>query len=179
MSSRSCIGRFFDTDVASRGMMALELAFYWRRGGHCAGLRYTILILVPAILFAIISAITVGVVRADSFWSIGLMTVALVTAVQLGYLAGVVLRAAIRIIALPAERRHQFRFTNWVCLAAYLAVGHGEAGIYCAPSPASASASLVRQSLRLRRRASSDSDKSAAAMTNSTNAIGRVKKIVQ
>jgi len=75
--------------------MALELAFIGIVVGSVLGLRYTILILVPAIMFAIISAITVGVVRADSFWSIVLMTVALVTAVQLGYLAGVVIGAAI------------------------------------------------------------------------------------
>src|SRR5215467_4248629 len=76
-------------------MMAFELAIIGVVVGIVLGLRYKILILVPAVLFAMILAIAVGVGRADSFWSIVLTTIALVIAVQLGYLAGLVIHAAI------------------------------------------------------------------------------------
>ncbi len=63
--------------------------------GVVLGLRYKVLILVPAVMFAMLLAIIVGVARADSFWSIVLTTAVLGTAIQLGYLAGAVIRAAI------------------------------------------------------------------------------------
>ena len=160
--------------------MALELAIIGVVVGIVLGLRYKVLVLVPAVLFAMISAIAVGVGRADSFWSIVLTTVALVIAVQLGYLAGIVIQAAIAANSPTAEGRRQVRLRNWICPAASLARGRlGDVGIYCAPSPASASASLVRQSACLRIRVKSDSDSSSAAVRNSASAIGRVKKIVQ
>jgi hypothetical protein len=61
--------------------------------GVVLGLRYKVLILVPAVIFVVISAINFGVVRADRFWSIVLLTVELITAVQLGYLAGAAIAA--------------------------------------------------------------------------------------
>src|SRR5215831_136037 len=93
-SSRSCIVDF-GYRRCEQWMMALELAFIGVVVGIVLGLRYKVLILVPVIMFAILSAITLGVVRADRLWSILVMIVALVTAVQLGYLAGVVIRAGI------------------------------------------------------------------------------------
>jgi hypothetical protein len=83
--------------------MAFELAIIGVVVGIVLGLRYKILILVPAVLFATVLAIAVGMGRADSFWSIVLTTVALVTAVQLGYLAGVVIHAAIAAIRPPRK----------------------------------------------------------------------------
>jgi hypothetical protein len=76
-------------------MMAIDLAVIGVVVGIVLGLRYKVLILVPAVMFAMISAVIVGVARADSFWSIVLMTVELITALQLGYLAGTVTHAAI------------------------------------------------------------------------------------
>jgi hypothetical protein len=81
--------------------MAIELAVIGAVVGIVLGLRYKVLILVPAIMFAMISAIIVGIARADRFWSIVLMTVELITAVQLGYLAGTVTHAAIVAIFPP------------------------------------------------------------------------------
>ena len=71
--------------------------------GIVLGLRYKVLILVPAVMFAVLFAIIVGVARADNFWSIVLTTVVLGTAVQLGYLAGVVIGATIASIRLPLD----------------------------------------------------------------------------
>jgi hypothetical protein len=84
-------------------MMAFELAIIGVVVGIVLGLRYKVLVLVPAVLFAMIFAILAGVVRADNFWSIVLTTVALVTAVQLGYLAGIVIGAVIAAIFPPRK----------------------------------------------------------------------------
>jgi hypothetical protein len=75
--------------------MALELAIISVVAGVVLGLRYKVLILVPAVMFAMMFAVIVGVARADSVLSVALMTVALAVAVQLGYLAGIFLRALI------------------------------------------------------------------------------------
>ena len=83
--------------------MAFELAIIGVVVGIVLGLRYKVLVLVPAVLFAMIFAIAVGVGRADSFWSIVLTTIALVIAVQLGYLAGLVIHAAIAAIRPPRK----------------------------------------------------------------------------
>lgn len=78
--------------------MALELAIICAVAGTVLGLRYNVLILVPAVMCAMLFAVIVGIARADSFGSIALLTVALGAAVQLGYLAGVVLYAAVESI---------------------------------------------------------------------------------
>src|SRR5258707_14834069 len=78
--------------------------------GIALGLRYKVLILVPAVTLAMIFATIIGVARADHFWSIVLAMVVLGTAVQFGYLAGIAIRAAVgSVIPLPhaqvAQRR--------------------------------------------------------------------------
>jgi hypothetical protein len=82
-------------------MMALELAIIAVVVGIVLGLRYKVLVLVHAVLFALNFSIIVGVARADSFWSIVVTTAAVVTALQLGYLAGVGIRATIESIRPP------------------------------------------------------------------------------
>jgi hypothetical protein len=79
-------------------MMAIDVAVIGAVVGIMLGLRYKVLILVPAVMLAMISSIIVGVAHADRFWSIVLMTVELITAVQLGYLAGIATYAAIAAI---------------------------------------------------------------------------------
>ena len=78
--------------------MALEVAIICVVAGAFLGLRYNVLVLVPAVMFAMLLAVAVGVAQAESFWSIVLMTIVLVVAVQLGYLAGVVIYAAVEAI---------------------------------------------------------------------------------
>jgi hypothetical protein len=75
--------------------MALEVAIICGVAGVVLGLRYNVLVLVPGVAFAMLLAVIVGVAQAESFWSILLMTIVLAVAVQLGYLAGVVIYAAI------------------------------------------------------------------------------------
>ncbi len=74
--------------------MTLELAIISVLAGVALGLRYKVVILVPAVTLAMIFAMIVGIARADHFWSIILATVMLGTAVQFGYLAGIAIRAA-------------------------------------------------------------------------------------
>jgi len=75
--------------------MALELAIISVLAGIALGLRYKVLILVPAVALAMVFAIIVGIARADHFWSIILAMVIVGTAVQLGYLVGIAIRAAV------------------------------------------------------------------------------------
>jgi hypothetical protein len=84
-------------------MMVRELAIIGVVVGIVLGLRYKILILVPAVLFAMTIAIIIGVARADSFWAIVLTTVVLVIVIQLGYLAGIAIRAIIAAIRPPRK----------------------------------------------------------------------------
>jgi hypothetical protein len=75
--------------------MALEIAIVCVVAGAVLGLRYNVLVLVPAVTLAMLLAVAVGVARAESFWSIVLMTIVFAAAVQLGYLAGAAIYAAI------------------------------------------------------------------------------------
>jgi hypothetical protein len=82
--------------------MTPELTIISILAGIALGLRYKVVILVPAVTLAIIFAMIVGIARADHVWSIILAMVALGTAVQLGYLAGTAIRAAVGSIRAPA-----------------------------------------------------------------------------
>jgi hypothetical protein len=81
--------------------MAFELAIIGILVGIVLGLRYKVLVLVHAVMFAINFSIIIGIARAESFWSIVLTTAAVVTAVQVGYLAGLGIHAAIASIRAP------------------------------------------------------------------------------
>jgi hypothetical protein len=75
--------------------MALQFAIIAVVAGAVLGTRYNALILVPAVMFAMLFAVIVGVARGDGLWSVTLMTVLLGAAVQLGYVAGAALHIAI------------------------------------------------------------------------------------
>ncbi len=75
--------------------MVIELAVISVVAGIGLGLRFKVVILVPAVTFVVIFAITVGIARGDHFWSIIVAMVTVGTAVQLGYLVGIVIRAVV------------------------------------------------------------------------------------
>jgi hypothetical protein len=75
--------------------MAIEIIVVGVFAGIALGLRYKVLILVPAVACAMAIAVVMGIVRADHFWSIALAMVALAGAIQFGYLVGIFMRAAI------------------------------------------------------------------------------------
>jgi hypothetical protein len=62
--------------------------------GAVLGLRYKVLILAPAITFALVFVTGVGLVREAGIWWIALDMVVVTTALQLGYLGGSALAAA-------------------------------------------------------------------------------------
>jgi hypothetical protein len=63
-------------------------------GGAVLGLRYKVLILAPAITFALVFVAGVGLAREAGIWWIALDMVVVTTALQLGYLGGSALAAA-------------------------------------------------------------------------------------
>jgi hypothetical protein len=56
--------------------------------GAVLGLRYKVLILVPALLFVLLAVIGGGVARGAGIWAIALEMLVASTALQLGYVAG-------------------------------------------------------------------------------------------
>jgi len=75
--------------------MALQFAIIAVVTGAVLGTRYTVLILVPAVMFAMLFAVMVGVARGDGLWSVTLTTVLLGAAVQVGYVAGAALHIVV------------------------------------------------------------------------------------
>ena len=63
--------------------------------GIALGQWFKILILVPVMSVALVGTIAAGIARADNVWSIALMAIAVVTALQIGYLIGIWLRSFI------------------------------------------------------------------------------------
>ena len=76
--------------------MALALAIISVFVGIALGLRFKVLVLVPAIASAIIFIVIAGLARGDGFGSIVLATVIVGVALQLGYLIGIVLAKRIQ-----------------------------------------------------------------------------------
>jgi hypothetical protein len=75
--------------------MALELIVISLLLGATLGLRFKVMSLVPAVFLAMLSAVMIGVAGADPIWSIIMAKIAHGTAVQFGYLAGILIRAGI------------------------------------------------------------------------------------
>jgi hypothetical protein len=63
--------------------------------GIALGLRYKVAILIRAVGFVMMFAMVVAIARGDPFWSIILAIAIPGTAIQLGYLAGISVRAAV------------------------------------------------------------------------------------
>jgi hypothetical protein len=70
--------------------------------GMVLGQRFKVLVLLPAIAFALLLAIGGGIVRADSGWWIVLMAAAAATALQIGYFVGVGIRHVL--VAVPGSK---------------------------------------------------------------------------
>jgi hypothetical protein len=81
------VKRFSDFDIESAVIRIVA--------GIALGLRYRVVILVPAVSLVVTFAVIVGIARGDHFWSIILAMVIVGTEVQLGYLVGIAIRGAI------------------------------------------------------------------------------------
>jgi hypothetical protein len=71
--------------------MALSWAIIGTVVGIALGLRFKVLVLVPAIALTVIFVLIIGIARGGSFLSIVLVMVIVGTAIQLGYLVGIFL----------------------------------------------------------------------------------------
>jgi hypothetical protein len=70
--------------------------------GMVLGQRFKVLVLAPGIGLALIVTITVGLARADALWAIAVMSIAVVSSLQIGYLLGTGIRHLI--VAARASR---------------------------------------------------------------------------
>ncbi len=86
--------------------MTLELAIISMLAGIALGLRYKVFVLVPAVTFAVIFAAMGGIAHGDRLWSILLAMAILGTAVQFGYVAGIMIRASVGSIFTSIAGRH-------------------------------------------------------------------------
>jgi hypothetical protein len=76
--------------------MAISLIVIGFLAGIALGQFFKLLILVPTMSIALIATIAVGIARADHVWSIA-VSVAVGTALQIGYLIGIGLRSLIMV----------------------------------------------------------------------------------
>jgi len=75
--------------------MTILLVIICLVAGIALGQWFKILILVPVMGLALVCTIAAGIARADNVWSITLMAIAVLTALQIGYLFGIWLRSFI------------------------------------------------------------------------------------
>jgi hypothetical protein len=90
--------------------MTLELAIISMLAGIALGLRYKVFVLVPAVSLTIMFAVVGGIAHGDRMWSILFTMAILGTAVQFGYLAGIMIRVTVGSIfsSLAGGRNPQF-----------------------------------------------------------------------
>jgi hypothetical protein len=82
--------------------MALEILIIHFLAGAALGLRFKLMILIPGLTLTMLFASMVGVKHGDQFWSIAVAMILLGTAIQVGYLAGILIRA--KIASVRAQR---------------------------------------------------------------------------
>jgi|HubBroStandDraft_6_1064221.scaffolds.fasta_scaffold919064_1 hypothetical protein len=70
--------------------------------GATLGVRFKVLILFPAIGLAVVATVVVGIAHGDSVGAVMLTTALVATAVQIGYLFGVVTREVTASLGVPA-----------------------------------------------------------------------------
>jgi hypothetical protein len=75
--------------------MTFELAVISMLAGIALGLRYKVFVLVPAVSLAMMFAVMGGIAHGDRLWSILFAMAIFGTAVQFGYLAGIMIRVTV------------------------------------------------------------------------------------
>jgi hypothetical protein len=71
--------------------------------GAVLGLRFKVLILVPAMSFALVLVAVSGALRGENIWVVTVRMVLVVTSVQLGYLGGAILQRLMRTLTAKAK----------------------------------------------------------------------------
>jgi hypothetical protein len=75
--------------------MTISLVVISFAAGIALAQWFRVLILVPAMSLVLVGTIAAGIARTDDVWSIALVAIAVVTALQIGYLIGIWLRSFI------------------------------------------------------------------------------------
>ena len=75
--------------------MALEIIISFFVGGILGGMRFKVMGVVVAVIVAMLFAASAEVVGTHHFWSIVTAMISVGTAVQIGYLVGIFIRAGI------------------------------------------------------------------------------------
>jgi uncharacterized membrane protein len=68
------------------------LAIFMCLVGATLAQRFTVFVLAPAILFAVVVAVAIGIARSQTAGAIALVTIAAVACLQIGYLIGLGIR---------------------------------------------------------------------------------------
>lgn len=63
--------------------------------GAMLGLRFKVAILVPAIIIGSVVILAIGMSSGNNFWSVLLVMIVMITALQMGYLSGTVIHFSI------------------------------------------------------------------------------------
>jgi len=73
--------------------MVVEIGIIGVLAGIILGLRFSVMILAPTLTVAMVIAVIAGIASGDHFWWIVMAVILVGSAVQVGYLVGIVLRA--------------------------------------------------------------------------------------
>lgn len=63
--------------------------------GAVLGLKFKVLVLVPAIVIAVLATVAQGMVHGDGIWQVGLATIVATVSLQVGYAVGLFVREAV------------------------------------------------------------------------------------
>jgi len=74
--------------------------------GAVLGLRFKVLVLVPVICVALAIVLVNGIARSDGVWWLAFTMIMIATALQLGYVLGIVVRVVINAARAPNHRRN-------------------------------------------------------------------------
>lgn len=74
----------------------MTLAAFSLLAGMALGQRFKVIVLWPTAMVASALVVGVGIAHADSAWSIVLLTLTSISCLQIGYLAGIGIRYALR-----------------------------------------------------------------------------------
>jgi hypothetical protein len=72
--------------------------------GTVLGMRFRVMVLIPAITCALAIAVAIGVFRQHTVGSVALIAAATVTSLQIGYMAGIAIRHFLAAVRTPGRR---------------------------------------------------------------------------
>lgn len=93
--------------------MTFELAIICAVAGVVLGLRYNVVVLIPAVMFALLFGVVVGISRSEGVLLTTFLAAGLAVAVQAGYLAGIAIYAVLESIDARRRDRNHREGRSW------------------------------------------------------------------